>query len=129
MKLRNKKTGEIVEREEFILIKHIEGDGGWQDGSYHSIAELNEDWEDYKSVEPRIEDPKARKIFREWAELFGAERFRVVHHGNFGKGETTSIWSTDITTEPGIELSGHIGKDSEIYSITELCGEEEECES
>lgn len=68
MKLRNKKTGKIVEREEFILIKHIEGDGGWQDGSYHSLAELNEEWEDYEPVEP-IFDEKIRRGIRAWWDM------------------------------------------------------------
>ena len=132
MKLRNKKTGEIGDfmgtynAVPFFGIGIDYHDGNPVKYEYCSLAKLNEDWEDYKSDEPRIEDPKARKIFREWAELFGAERFRVVHYGNFGKGETTSIWSVDTTTEPIIELPGHIGKDSETYTIAELCGEEEE---
>ena len=124
MLLRNKKTGEIVEREEFILIKHIEGDGGWQDGSYHSLAELNEEWEDYKPVEPLIEDQKARKAVRAWAEvndLCGAtysERPNgcafIFEHAD---GDKTVICfrSTWLGLEKG-----------KAYSITELCGEEEE---
>lgn len=36
MKLRNKKTGEII-----ILIDHIFD-------NYNSLAELNEEWEDYE---------------------------------------------------------------------------------
>lgn len=123
MKLRNKKTGKIVEREEFILIKHIDGDGSWQDGSYHSLAELNEEWEDYKPVEPLIEDEKARKVFREWADLFGAKRFRVDHLCSFCR---TVITSNDLVEEPAIELPGFIGKDSETYTKVELCGDEEE---
>lgn len=74
----------------------------------------------------RIKDAKVRKVFRELAEFFGAERFRVNHLYNSGKGKTTSIGSTDVTTELLIELPGHIGKDSEIYTKVELCGEEEE---
>lgn len=119
MKLRNKKTGKIVEREEFILIKHIEGDGGWQDGSYRSLAELNDEWEDYKPVEPLIEYPKARKVFREWADLFGAKRFRVEHLCNFCR---TVITSNDLVEEPAIELPGYIGDDSGTYTKEELCG-------
>ena len=37
MKLRNKKTGEIVEANDFNIISE-----------YNSLAELNEDWEDYE---------------------------------------------------------------------------------
>ena len=46
MKLRNKKTGEIKEIEEVLLLKHIKNDGLWEDGKYNSLAELNEEWED-----------------------------------------------------------------------------------
>ena len=132
MKLRNKKTGEIGDfmgtynAVPFFGIGIDYHDGNPVKYEYDSLTELNEDWEDYKPVEPRIEDTKARKIFREWADIYGAECFRVCHNNNFGEGKTTTIWSTDLTTEPLIELPGHIGKDSEVYTITELCGEEEE---
>ena len=39
MKLRNKKTGEIKEIEPFVI------------GGYRSLAELNEEWEDYEDGE------------------------------------------------------------------------------
>lgn len=93
---------------------------------YDSLAGVNEDWEDYKPDEPQIKDEKARKVFREWAEFFGAERFRVTHLFRSGKKGTTIIRSTDLTTEPSIELPGYIGEDSEIHTKIELCGEEKE---
>lgn len=46
MKLRNKKTGEVI-----ILIDHTFD-------NYNSLAELCAEWEDYKPQEPRIKDEK-----------------------------------------------------------------------
>lgn len=113
MKLRNKKTGEIKEWQKVGAIDSAE---------YNSLAELNDEWEDYKPVEPLIEDQKARKVFREWADLFGAKRFRVDHLCSFCR---TVIESTDLVEEPAIELPGFIGIDSETYTKVELCGDEE----
>lgn len=124
MKLRNKKTGEIVEYDEIGFRKGLSN--GWKDfvPNAESITELNENWEDYRPTEPLIKDEKSRKVFQEWVKLYDAERFRVTHLFN-SKGHITVLLSTDLTTEPSIELPGHIGKDSEIYTRVELCGEEE----
>lgn len=144
MKLRNKKTGEVFD----ALIREKGGNGAYSHivcdikayepnagvkaekryvlGEYNSLTELNEDWEDYEQAEPLIKDEKARKVFREWAEFFGAELFRVTHLFRSGKRGTTIIRSTDLTTEPVIELPGYIGEDSEIHTKIELCGEEAE---
>ena len=56
MKLRNKKTGEIVEREEFRLAKQAEGEGVWIAEIFNSIAEITQRWEDYKPAEPLIKE-------------------------------------------------------------------------
>lgn len=134
MKLRNKKTEETgnllgMKVSAGIIWVNIEfHDREPRAYCYDSLAGLNEEWEDYKPAEPLIEDKKARKVFRAWAEFFGAECFRVSHIYNSGKGRTTTIGSTDLTTEPLIELPGYIGEDSKEYTKIELCGEEEECE-
>ncbi len=49
MKLRNKKTGEIVELRDLeqIRIPVEDKNGEWYEECYDSIAELNEEWEDY----------------------------------------------------------------------------------
>lgn len=105
MKLRNKKTGEVV-----ILIDHIFD-------NYNSLAELNDEWEDYKPTEPLIKDEKIRKAVRAWAELCGIDKCHFEHN----EGSFASKWY-------GISLptSKH-GEDIEsgIYTIAELCGEEE----
>jgi hypothetical protein len=140
MKLRNKKTGEIFD----AIIREKGGGGSYSLivcdikayeqskstldathsilGEYDTLAKFNEDWEDYKPAEPLIKDEKVRKVFRKWVGLYGAERFRVDH---FCDAKMTLFKSTDLITEPLIELPGYIGEDSEIYTIEELCGEEE----
>ena len=124
MKLRNKKTGNIGD-----YLCAIQGDdiklwsatNSYETYHYKCMSEFINEWEDYKPVEPLIEDQKTRKVFREWADLFGAKRFRVDHLCEFGR---TVITSNDLEEEPSIELPGYFGIDSETYTIVELCGEE-----
>lgn len=70
MKLRNKKTGEVVDVESLGHAASLKEKYGYQVTlswkteyenlsqckDYHSLAELNEEWEDYKPVEPLIKD-------------------------------------------------------------------------
>ena len=127
MKLRNKKTGDTVEGHVMVGVQNNEKfPNPIEYHTYISLAELNEEWEEYEPVEPIIEDPKDRKVFKEWADLFGAKRFRVDHLYDSCR---TIITGKDDITDPAIELPGIIGKDSESYTILELCGDEEECES
>lgn len=124
MKLRNKKTGKIIEYS-ISLNQWSEDDQEWYlFGNYDSIDELKEEWEDYKPGEPLIEDQKTRKVFREWADSFGAERFMVIHLCD-SITPTTLFRSTDLFAGPSIELPGHIGKNSETYTKVEICGDEE----
>ena len=105
MKLRNKKTGEIIESFDTYL---------W-DYRYSSLAELNEEWEDYIPQEPLIKDEKIRKAVRAWAE---ANNTTAVDY-NFGEFESRQN-DSKIYFDQKIEL--HNGDN---YTITELCGEEE----
>lgn len=117
MKLRNKKTGEVFDLDKMPK---------WLKESIQLTAIFySKECEVYEPAEPLIKDEKSRKVFQEWVKLYDAERFRVTHLFN-SKGHITVLLSTDLTTEPSIELPGHIGKDSEIYTRIELCGEEEE---
>ena len=62
MKLRNKKTGDIAVGYVMVGIQNNEKyPNPIEYHTYGSIAELNEEWEDYKPVEPLIEDEKIRK--------------------------------------------------------------------
>lgn len=124
MKLRNKKTGEIKDFGNLQVYTEAENtDESQLLGNFDSFEQILEYYEDYIPTNPLIEDEKARKVFQEWDKLYGAERFRATHYFN-SRGCTTLLRSTDLTTEPSIELPGHIGKDTEIYTRVELCGEE-----
>ena len=142
MKLRNKKTGEIVD----ALIREQGGNGAYSHivcdikayepnagikaknryvlGEYNSLTEINEEWEDYKPVEPLIKDEKIRKAVRAWAEL------------NRNESEVFKITMIDRCTlsianhGPRFETWNNTYYDNlqrgREYTITELCGEEEE---
>ena len=84
MKLRNKKTREVFDAivrekcddgEEYSIIvcdlQKFEKVGGpiLTLGEYNSLAELNENWEDYKPKEPLIKDEKIKKLLGEVVEL------------------------------------------------------------
>lgn len=136
MKLRNKKTGEIVKnvssfdtREFKIGIEYENSKGYIEMLAYDSLSELNEDWEDYTPKEPLIKDEKIRKAVRAWAEA-----------NNYGKDEEYQF--EDFSTGwQSWSLTHHNGDDNEIhfnsgidfkkmnhqgyYTIAELCGEEE----
>lgn len=111
MKLRNKKTGEIVEGG--FIMAHYDGISG---NPQKSLAELNEEWEDYKPSEPLIKDEKICKAIRAWAEANGIER---VWH------ECASCWIRGNGLS--IEMENEVDElEQGNYTITELCGEEKE---
>lgn len=126
MKLRNKRTGDIWEFDEGFSMKASHdtaeraGAGGGVLTCYaHSLAELNENWEDAEPAEPLIKDEKIRKAVRVWAE---ANDYSLVKIGN------------DMASEPNygnvqihFEDVDIVDKDKYgVHTIAELCGEEEE---
>ena len=128
MRLRNKKTGGIWNipkmrqptiQEDDISFFACDRDGGHL-FSYKSLAELNEEWEDYKPAEPLIKDEKIRKAVRAWAEANGFLDEIEVH--SLTAGTRFSIGHYDI------EFLGYFIYDLEgnkTYDIAELCGEDE----
>lgn len=125
MKLRNKKTGEIIDLEEGRIT-----DSGYGSAillspvaaipeayTYTSLAELNEEWEDYKPKEPLIEDKEIREIIRAWAKANDATKLKY----NYDENSLDDIYRNEITFNYGLGL-----KDGGEYTIPELCGEEEE---
>lgn len=113
MKLRNKRTGEIVERVD-ITIREV-GVVFNNDETYNSLAELSEEWEDYTSKEPLIKDEKIRKAVRMWAEACGLKE------ANFTQGCVFQFGWSEIDFGSNIDeniATGH-------YTIAELCGEAE----
>lgn len=118
MKLRNKKTGEIVEYDSIGFRKGLSY--GWEDfiSKAESLAELNEVWEDYEPDEQLIKDPKIRNAVRVWAEANDVQRVFV---GGF---------DALMCKCKGIEIDFD-GKPfqrifNEWHDIAELCGEDEE---
>lgn len=125
MKLRNKKTGEIIDLEEGRIT-----DSGYGSAillspiaaipeayTYNSLAKLNEDWEDYQPTEPLIEDKEIREIIRAWADVNDAGRLKY----NSDENSLDDIYRNTITFNMGLGL-----EDGKEYTIPELCGEEEE---
>ena len=122
MKLRNKKTGVIVEYDSIGFRKGQSN--GWDDfiPNADSLAALNEVWEDYKPVEPLIKDKKVRRAVRAWAEINGIDKVRYVPYGS---NEYTLIYQR-IDVNLWIQFEYRIGElvEEQFYTIAELCGEE-----
>lgn len=73
MKLRNKKTGEIIELDyitvnEYIITLHT-NNPKTEEYCYSKLLSIYEDWEDYTPVEPLIKDEKVKKLLGEVVEL------------------------------------------------------------
>lgn len=133
MKLRNKKTGELG----WLYCDHIgnpkkmtvfldDNDLSAEHWDYESLAELNEIWEDYKPAEPLIKDENIRKAVRAWAEandmydvLYDKDKDFI--YSSYGSD------NTDISVFISFDECGVFNKleHRELYSIAELCGEEE----
>ncbi len=87
---------------------------------FDSIAELNQEWEDYTQKEPLIKDEKIRKAVRAWAEANGIEQVYYLYDGNclwFGDDEIGFKYLEKLPLEFDVD---------KLYTIAELCGEEEE---
>jgi len=118
MKLSDKKNGEVVEVKLIqtncdCLAEHeIETIYG----ENISLETLSKYFEDYKPVEPLIKDEKVRKAVRAWAEATGTTRVNVW---------VGTIESRQNDARVYFDLNMLID-DGDDYTITELCGEEEE---
>ena len=128
MRLRNKKTGQ--EGNFIINEDHFECTDLEYVPEYRSLAELNEEWEDYKPKEPLIKDEKIRKAVRAWAEM---NDIRFIHMCSRARKENARIvgqnalgrtFTMEIDNEYEIRVCFKDYK--ECYTIAELCGEEEE---
>lgn len=137
MKLRNKKTGEIVTigkelSDDFdgvglmLWVNHMEGYELDDYKIYDSLAELNEEWEDYKPTEPLIKDEKIRKAVRAWTDVNGCDKLLVRLWEYCGHG-AISFYDEDGDNEITFATAKTFGLEHlKDYTITELCGEEEE---
>lgn len=124
MKLRNKKTGEIIDSACIGVFKHqSSGDCERVDTEARSLSKFLEQWEDYKPAEPLIEDEKIRKAVRAWAEACGAKQIKYsVAPNQYYDADMGTGFSIKFLTKP-VEVYLEDGK---TYTIAELCGEEEE---
>lgn len=123
MKLRNKKTGEIVNK----IDVSQDNEGIWVYGNklnyYRTLAGINKDWEDYK--EPLF-TKKAAQMCRLWAEI---QELRVVKCSYICDGIVGIIGMTGSSGEyvsidiPETNVSEKITVGTE-YTIDELCGNE-----
>ena len=125
MKLRNKKTGDVIECEEVIITKRVEDafTNPYPKAYrvFYSIAKLNEKWEDYKPTEPLIKDEKIRKAVRAFWEAIpdAVTDKRILYK----KNQDLAVGVYSIYCGAIYPETLEVGK---MYTITELCGEEEE---
>ena len=118
MRIRNKKTGKIVELE-CITLFEPECQDIWQSfDELNSVSELNENWEDYEPKEPLIKDGEIRKAVRAWAKANRTSKFE--YDGLYGITDETVNEIEFGSSAPFAEL-----EDDRYYTIEELCGEEE----
>ena len=111
MKLRNKKTGEIEPYVELIINQSF-----GRTKEYSTLKEFCEEWEDYTPKEPLIKDEKIRKAIKAWG--YSPLTFKQHRRKGYCK-----FWYLDkyICFRDGFDGL----KDSRVYTIAELCGEEE----
>lgn len=116
MKLRNKKTGEIKSTWSNDLCINF----GDCNQIFSSLAELNEWWEDYTPAEPLIKDEKIRKAVRAWADYNGVEEVTYFE----SEDDSSRLVCHSVVIDFYEYIYGL--EDYKKYTITELCGEEEE---
>lgn len=114
MRLRNKKTGEIID-----ITCHITGDFRKK---FNSLAALNEEWEDYEPAEPLIKDEKIRKAVRAWADINGTHNCDYLRYDKGCQSLTEKYTRNEISFNYKFETL----EDGKEYTIAELCGEGEE---
>lgn len=124
MKLRNKKTGEIWD---MPYCKEITMGDSKVKYTYKSLAEVNENWEDYIPKAHRIKDEKARKLVLAWAKLTQTTKILTVKRRTSIGAKFTEFFSQEKCIS--LEFLGRFDEleDGKEYGIEELCGEEEEC--
>ena len=117
MKLRNKKTGEV---KDFSVYGDIVWLGNYR---YNSLAELNEEWEDYIPKEPLV----SAKEIREEIKLFSYRneiacfRYQARNGALYNEASNGAVISLEVIDIREVELL----VDGCLYTIDYLCGDEE----
>lgn len=119
MKLRNKKTGEIVSLSLYGISLNIRSS---EQPTYHSIEQLCKDWEDVK--EPLIKDEKVRKAVRAWAEAIELNPKDIILY-IYSDGSAIEIPNNSVIDFGDKIVDPSKIEDGRHYSIEELCGSEE----
>lgn len=131
MKARVKQTGKIIDivridylEDDPVILMEFHTEDGYPDSyTFKSLKELNDTLEDYRLKEPLIKNEKIRKIVRAWAERCN---FPIVEH-YFSNGFSCfmcTVDDNDYCLDFNLRIDNLDG--SKLYTITELCGEEEE---
>lgn len=123
MKLRNKKTDAVANYR--IILQRETGNGSNKAPIKYvcgTLTKLNEEWEDYKSAEPLIDDEKIRKAVKYWADVNNISKATCKEEMHCVTFETERGMFVSFENADPIPPEG-------TYTIAELCGEEEECES
>lgn len=134
MKLSNKKTGtigyiEYVMRtinpktgDPLLTVRYKDSKGITCYIDYKTIAEFNDNWEDYKPAAPLIKDKKIRKAVLAWAVANDFD-----HLIYFSKSDKDYFSFMDGKTEYEIMFDKYDEikwlKNDRNYTIAELCGE------
>ena len=116
MKLRNKKTGEVIAATITVCKWTNDYEDILTETEYENISDIMEDWEDYKPADPLIKDEKVRKALIVWAETLGVTNvhFNKIH----------SSFTADVGSISFYPIKFYL-EDDKRYAIAELCGEEE----
>ena len=128
MKLINKSTGEIgklhcdmnVSPAKYGVFEDTDIRGHYWE--YDSLAELNQEWEDYEPKEPLIKDEKIRKAVRAWAE---ANEISQAQFDRYISGFSASDDGHNILSMISFDGFVFMFIDGKYYTIDELCGEKE----
>lgn len=131
MRLRNKKTGKVwgipkdrwptVQQDDISFFAAYGSEGHLF--SYKTLAELNEEWEDYKPKEPLIKKESQRGVLRAAARMSGTDTAHV-RKSDYAEVVIFEFKGKELCS---VELRGkgintaHDG----WYTIDQLCGEEE----
>lgn len=130
MKLRNKKTGKVIDTMEWTFFCDsgaitIENDEDTdKEFRYKSLAEVNKEWEDYKPAEPLIEKESHRGVLRAAARMSGTDTAHVCK-SDYAEVVIFEFKGKELCSVELMDKGINTAHDG-WYTIDELCGEEEE---